>query len=122
MDARTTLRPDAESAAAARRFIADVLWQRGFSNPGIENAVLLTSEAVTNAVVHAGTDVGLVVTADAFMARVEVHDGHPEPPVQLVLRPESPGGLGLNVIDALAEAWGVRQLDSGKCLWFEVRS
>ena len=120
---RTTLRADPASAAAARRFVADVLWQRGFPNDGIEDAVLLTSEAVTNAVVHARSPVQLVVTADGSMARVEIYDQHPRAPVPKRLEPEAPSGRGLHVIQAVAEAWGVeRSPGRGKCLWFELRS
>ncbi|MGH9283111.1 MAG: ATP-binding protein, partial [Acidimicrobiales bacterium] len=97
---RTTLRPDAESAAAARRFVADVLSQRGFSRSGIEDAVLMTSEAVTNVVVHAGTALDLIVMADARLARVEVHDADPTDLVPAPARPEEAAGLGLRVIDA----------------------
>lgn len=122
VDARTTLRADPGSAAAARRFVADVLWQRGFSRSGIEAAVLITSEVVTNAVVHAGTEVDVVVVADGGQARVEVHDGRPDPPVPQPLEPEIPTGFGMHVIDAVAECWGVREHDGGKCVWFEVRA
>lgn len=122
MDARTRLRADLGTAAAARRFVADVLWQRGFSRSGIEDAVLITSEVVTNAVIHAGTDVDVVVVADAGQARVEVHDGLPEPPVRQPLQPDHPNGFGLHVVDAVAECWGVREFEGGKCVWFEVRS
>ncbi len=122
MDVRTTLRADVDSAAAARRFVADVLWQRGFPRSGIEDAVLMTSEAVTNAVLHAGTDVGLVVVADGVQARVEVYDGHAGTPVRQSLRLGEPSGMGLHLIDSIAEAWGVLELDTGKCIWFEVRA
>ena len=123
VDIRTTLPPDPGSAAAARRFVADVLMQRGFSNSTIQDAVLLASEAVTNAIVHAGTDVDVVVVTDSSMARVEVHDRDPSLPVTLALRPDLARGRGLHVIEALSEAWGIsHQGESGKCIWFELRS
>lgn len=118
---RTTLPPHATSPAAGRRFVADVLWQRGFSTEVIDDAVLLTSEAVTNAVVHAGTPIDLVVTVDAAMARIEIHDGHPDLPVVGNPAPDDVSGRGLRVIEALAEAWGVHHSSDGTCLWFEIR-
>ena len=118
---RTTLPPHSTSPAAGRRFVADVLWQRGFSTEVIDDAVLLTSEAVTNAVVHAGTPIDVVVTVDAAMARIEVHDGHPGIPVVRDPAPDAASGRGLRVIDSVAEAWGVRRSDHGTCLWFEMR-
>jgi anti-sigma regulatory factor (Ser/Thr protein kinase) len=123
VDTRTTLGADAGSAAAARRFVADVLNQRGFSKSAIEDAVLLASEVVTNAVLHAGGSVDVVVIADSSMARVEVHDDHPSHPVLLTSGPEATFGRGLRVIEALAGGWGVDDRgDRGKCVWFEVRS
>jgi anti-sigma regulatory factor (Ser/Thr protein kinase) len=118
---RTTLPPHPTSPAAGRRFVADVLWQRGFATAVIDDAVLLTSEAVTNAVVHAGTPIDVVVTVDAAMARIEVHDGQPDLPVARDPAPDDASGRGLRVIEALAEAWGVQHSVDGTCLWFELR-
>ena len=118
---RTRLPPDPTSPAIGRRFVADVLWQRGFPTDAIDDAVLLASEAITNAVVHAGTPVDVVVVADASMARIEVHDGCPVSPLVGDAAAERWGGRGLRVIQALAEAWGFRGSGDGKCLWFEVR-
>ena len=124
--ARTSLGWNEASPGSARRFVADVLWTRGFAKACIEQAVLLTSEAVTNAVVHAGSGVDLAVLADHPMARVEVYDSksslaHPvvaQPPKSL-----APSGRGLQLIAALSEAWGVEELgEAGKCVWFEVRA
>ena len=122
VDVRTTLRPDAGSAAAARRFVADVLSQRGFSRSGIEDAVLMTSEAFTSLIVRSGSEVGLLVVADAGLARVEVHDAKPgSPTIERSTAQDGPE-LGLRVIDAVAEAWGVDDVGDGRCIWFEVRS
>ena len=101
--------------------MADVLWQRGFATEIIDDAVLLTSEAVTNAVVHAGTPIDVVVTVDAAMARIEVHDRQPDLPVVRDPDPDAASGRGLRVIEAMAEAWGVQPTGDGTCLWFELR-
>lgn len=118
----TTLPPHPTSAAAARRFVADVLLQGGFPTDAVHDAVLLTSEAVANAVVHAGTVIDLVVVADPSMARIEVHDRHPGFPVVRDDSPDAVSGRGLRVVQALAEAWGVDRGDASKCVWFEVRA
>lgn len=101
--------------------MADVLCQRGFSRDAIDDAVLITSEAVTNAVLHAGTDIDVVVVADGAMARVEIHDGLPRTPKVAEPTTDSPSGRGLHVVAQLAEAWGVTKADGGKYLWFELR-
>ncbi|WP_328332815.1 MULTISPECIES: ATP-binding protein [unclassified Streptomyces] len=83
-------------------------------------AELLTSELVTNALVH--TDRGAVVTAGVGPAglRVEVRDftnGQPEP---RGATDESTHGRGLLLVQALADAWGVRTHEVGKSVWFEL--
>ncbi|MGH9152997.1 MAG: ATP-binding protein [Acidimicrobiales bacterium] len=118
---RTTLPPDPTSAAAGRRFVADVLWQRGFPTEVIDDAVLLTSEAITNAVVHAGTAVDVVVAVDSLTARVEIHDRRPGAAEVVHAAAEAPRGRGLRVVAAVADAWGCRPTGSGKCVWFELR-
>lgn len=125
-DLRTSLGWDNASPALARRFVAEVLRARGFGKVCVEQAVLLTSEAVTNAVVHAGSGVDLAVIAHHPMARVEVYDS--ESSVAHSVVPQWPellasSGRGLQLIAALAEAWGVQELgQAGKCVWFEVRA
>jgi len=118
---RTTLPPDPTSVAAGRRFVADVLWQRGFPTEVIDDAVLLASEAITNAVVHAGTAVDVVVAVDSFTARVEIHDRRPGAAEVVHADAEAPCGRGLRVVAAVADAWGCHPTGPGKCVWFELR-
>ena len=124
--ARTSLGWNETSPGSARRFVADVLWARGFAKACIEQAVLLTSEAVTNAVIHARSGVDLAVLADHPMARVEVYDyksSLTHPVVNHWPNSLASSGRGLQLIAALAEAWGVEELgEAGKCVWFEVRA
>lgn len=123
MNARTSLECAATSAASARHFVAGVLSSSGFANNCVETAVLLTSEIVTNAVVHAKSALELVVIVDHPMARVQVFDADPTPPVPRLPAVAASRGRGMLVLDALAEAWGFEQLGlAGKYVWFEVRS
>ncbi|RCH64106.1 ATP-binding protein [Streptomyces sp. SDr-06] len=86
-----------------------------------EVAELLTSELVTNALVH--TDHGAVVTATVGEngLRVEVRDFVSARPT-----PNAPSaddgthGRGLLLVQALADAWGVREHGMGKVVWFEL--
>ena len=118
---RTTFPAVPETAAAARRFVADVLLDSGLSDHVVEDAVLLTSEAVTDNLTHSATAVDLVVIADESMARVEVHDlswEGPATPCSVDVSAER-----LRVIEAVAEAWSIGTCpDHGRCLWFELRS
>lgn len=118
---RTSFPAVPATAAAARRFVADVLLDRGLSDHVVEDAVLLTSEAVTENLAHSGAAMDLVVIADESMARVEVHDLSSEgaaPPSLVEVSAER-----LRVIEAVAEAWSIDTCpDHGRCLWFELRS
>ena len=98
-------------------------------------ATLLTSELVTNAVIHpglrAGGSVGLRITVFGNRIRVEVtdtgsgFDAATLPPA----RPGEAGGHGLFVVDGLSSRWGTtRRAVSGGvaaggevfCVWFEL--
>lgn len=97
------------------------------SPPGAYDAhalVLLTSELVSNAVLHAGmaaTQDIVVTVADGKCLRVEVLDMGPafDPPDQRI-RWEANGGWGLRLVDRLAERWGTEREDGGNKVWFEL--
>ncbi|MEV7281378.1 ATP-binding protein [Streptomyces sp. NPDC093111] len=84
-------------------------------------AELLTSELVTNALIH--TDNGAVVTATVApeQLRVEVRDF-----VSGLHRSRAPRaeegthGRGLVLVQALADSWGVENHGVGKVVWFEL--
>ncbi len=82
--------------------------------------VLLTSEVVTNAVLHARTEARLTVVVSYGSVRVEVIDGEPREPVPRVAAVDDTSGRGLQLVDALSSRWGVESLADGKRVWFEV--
>ena len=87
-----------------------------------EDVRLLVSELVTNSVRHAGQPPGAPVHLRAVavdgVLRVEVHDEGRGP-----VRQRDPdavhGGLGLCLVDRLAERWGVTSEPSTR-VWFEL--
>ncbi|MEO3763089.1 ATP-binding protein [Streptomyces sp. B5E4] len=95
----------------------------GWGLAGIEgSAVLVVSELVTNAVVHAGVSPGRDV-ATRFVrqdggVRIEVHDASDVWPVPRV--PGDDGGFGLHLVDEFAAAWGVEEREIGKTVWAVV--
>jgi DNA-binding NarL/FixJ family response regulator len=118
--ASTSLAGDPRSAGEARRFVATALegWQLG---PLLETVTLLTSELVTNAILHAGSEVDVVVRLTGEAARVEVTDRSDLPPAPRTPAEEESSGRGLSLVEALARRWGTRRLVSGgKTVWFEV--
>jgi anti-sigma regulatory factor (Ser/Thr protein kinase) len=108
------------SVREARVFTGDVLADGGVERSIIEVAVLLVSELVTNAIVHARGSICVTVHADAHWVRIEVEDhGRGRP----VLRPATQNqakGRGLGVIDKLATDWGTEQRATHKVVWFEI--
>ncbi|GFH38162.1 ATP-binding protein [Streptomyces pacificus] len=86
-----------------------------------EDVLMVVSEMVTNACLHAGGPLELVLDCTSERLRIEVSDGSPEAP-----RPRPyphsavPGGHGLVVLRRLARAWGSVRRDSGKTVWAEV--
>jgi anti-sigma regulatory factor (Ser/Thr protein kinase) len=120
LESRTTLTPEAESAAVARAFVTETLLLWGAERM-LESATLLTSELVTNAVLYAGSDIQLIVRQSGRRIRVEVRDGNPQVPVRRFPTEESVSGRGLALVEALAAAWGVDRVPhDGKTVWFEV--
>jgi anti-sigma regulatory factor (Ser/Thr protein kinase) len=122
--------PEPEAAAAARRFVREILrsWQRAGIGPGqdglVDDAVLLTSELVTNAVLHAGTSLHLTCRLVGDAVEVAVVDYSPG---QLVtgaqpggLAAERTGGRGLGLPAKLASSWGVTYTPRSKTVWFRI--
>jgi anti-sigma regulatory factor (Ser/Thr protein kinase) len=119
--AAIVLRSEAASVPAARRFVASMLnsWE---SEDDEEVVALLTSEMVSNAVRHAVGDVTvevMLVTPEEL--RVGTWDQSPELPVVRHARPDVVGGHGLQIVEALAQRWGVERCPDHKIVWFEAR-
>ncbi|MET9139063.1 ATP-binding protein [Streptomyces parvulus] len=113
-------RADLRAVPEARLALRELL--RHWGDPGqSEIAELLTSELVTNALVH--TDEGAVLTATVGprAVRVEVRDYVGRPPRPRTPDPEeSTNGRGLVLVRSLADDWGVRPCEVGKSVWFEL--
>ena len=119
-EAKTHFSSHPTSAAAARRFVHDVLveWTVPVED---EDAVLLcTDELVTNAIVHVASDIEVVVCWDHGLVRVEVHDRSTRPPLRQVHPLLAEHGRGLQLVESMAQRWGVASVDGGKAVWFEV--
>ncbi|WP_236653600.1 ATP-binding protein [Streptacidiphilus melanogenes] len=110
-----------------RDFVRACLDERGWlDGPGdeqravVEDVLLMTSELVTNACLHAGGPRQLVVSSTGGRLRVEVEDGTDQPPVVRAAVPAHPGGHGLRVLQRLSHAWGCEPRKDGKAVWFEI--
>jgi PAS domain S-box-containing protein len=117
---QVTLAPAAESARTARRLVADVLASAG-AEDFTDTATLLTSELVTNGIVHAHTDLQVTVEATRTWLRVEVIDGNPQLPGRRDYDEGATTGRGMEMVELLADDFGVEPLDDdGKRVWFRL--
>jgi anti-sigma regulatory factor (Ser/Thr protein kinase) len=114
---RMSLEPDPRSAGAAREVVAQACDRWGMSSVSA-SATLVVSELVTNALPHAGSDVGLSVARCGRRLRVAVRDASSERPQPQPVEPSRPRGRGLLLVAAVADAWGVLPAgDGGKVVW-----
>jgi PAS domain S-box-containing protein len=90
----------------------------------VGDVMLMTSELVTNAIRHggaAGPDdrIRLRALRRGRRGRIEIRDDGPgfaaSPP-----RPTAEGGMGLELVDRLADAWGTDRRGRTTLVWFEV--
>ncbi|MFG2884627.1 ATP-binding protein [Streptomyces sp. NPDC048297] len=113
-------RADLGAVPRARRELRELL--RHWGRPGrSEIAELLTSELVTNALVHTDEDAVLTAVVSSDALRVEVRDFVARcPRVRAPDTGDDTHGRGLVLVQSLADAWGVRPHDIGKSVWFEL--
>jgi PAS domain S-box-containing protein len=86
-----------------------------------DDALLLLSETLTNAVQHADGPIGLHLHRTATDLTIEVSDRSPQLPQPRQAPEDSESGRGLLLVRALAAGWGVRPTDEGKTTWFTLR-
>jgi anti-sigma regulatory factor (Ser/Thr protein kinase) len=104
----------------ARRDVLDLLHDCGVDDLD-DVAALLTSELVTNSVVHAASDVEVCCRIEARRVRVAVTDTSSATPIPGVFGSTGVGGRGMLILSALADAWGTEVADgNGKSVWFEL--
>lgn len=123
--AAATFDPVARSVATARAFVRDTLQGWGYTDV-VDDAVVLTSELVTNAVIHAGTAADVLCLRTEDGVRVEIADHYPER--EIPLQPaaldlgsmDSENGRGLLLCAALASRWGVEYSPTRKHVWFQL--
>jgi anti-anti-sigma factor len=115
------LAPTTSAPAAAREFVRDLCRYWKLALPGkdvTEDAVLVADELVTNAVLHARTEIRLRVELRGDRLHVAVRDGSPRLLRVVGSAPEAVGGRGLVLVEGIAHAWGVRRdTGGGKVVW-----
>jgi DNA-binding NarL/FixJ family response regulator len=117
--ARAKLEAQPQSAASARRFVDETLhrWQ---CDELFDVVGLLTSELVTNAILHAQSEIELSVSMTPDAIRIDVVDHSASMPTPRAAAQEDTSGRGLGLVEALATSWGVDERPGGKSVWFEL--
>src|SRR5207302_1496481 len=117
--ARAKRQPQPQSAASARRFVDETL-HRWHCDELFDVVALLTSELVTNAILHAHSEIELNVAMTPDVIRIDVADHSASMPSRREAHEEDTSGCGLGLVEALATAWGVDERPGGKSVWFEL--
>ncbi|WP_329464847.1 ATP-binding protein [Streptomyces sp. NBC_01431] len=114
----------------ARDFTRQALYDWGWlpassaeSRAAAEDVLLVVSELVTNACLHAEGPEGLRVSRTAKVLRLEVSDlGAGQPAPRTPHRAGRPGGHGMFIVQRLCLDWGVIRTPgvAGKTVWAEL--
>jgi len=120
---RTGLRmASTPEAPALARSLVDESCERWQVSPDVTEALrLISTELVTNVVLHAGTPMQLILRRTRRHIHVAVIDEEPRlaerrPPAS----PQSPNGRGLIFVEAFSAAWGCTPTATGKSTWATV--
>ncbi|MFE9997604.1 ATP-binding protein [Streptomyces avermitilis] len=113
------------SVAVARGHVRELLAAWNTDAETCDNAVLVASELVTNAIMHTAS--GRIVCrlrTDGARVRIEVEDEHRGQtlPAQCRPEPDDQGGRGLLLVGALSSDWGVKNsaYGPGHIVWAEL--
>jgi anti-sigma regulatory factor (Ser/Thr protein kinase) len=97
---------DPACASTARQIVRDALGGR-LSDQGLEQALLATSELVTNAWKHGEGAIELKLACGAQTLRIEVIDEGSGAVSEIREQPaDESGGWGLRIVDHVAAQWG----------------
>jgi PAS domain S-box-containing protein len=113
------LPPRPSSVAAARGLVRELLTVARRDDL-LDDAVLLVSEIVTNALIHAGSSMRVQGRVGELGLRVEVSDTSPHHPALRDYADTASTGRGLTLLVELVDKWGVSPAEVGKTVWFEL--
>ncbi|HUR51285.1 MAG TPA: ATP-binding protein [Mycobacteriales bacterium] len=120
--ARLELAAEPAASREARQATRSVL--QGWQVPAqvVDDALLVVSELVTNAVRHAGesSTLELELDQDGSSLRVALADGSTESPSPRPAPHAAEGGRGMTIMAALSDRWGIAPHNGGKQVWWEV--
>jgi anti-sigma regulatory factor (Ser/Thr protein kinase) len=119
---RIVVSADTDASRVAREFVEH--HSDSLDRDVVDDAKLMVSELVTNAVMHGQPAITLCVTLDPPLIGVSVQDEGEDMPPTAVRAPAltAASGRGLMIIDSIASRWGVvpRESGPGKTVWFRL--
>ncbi|WP_432497245.1 SpoIIE family protein phosphatase [Kineococcus gypseus] len=120
-EAALPLTADARAVAQARWFLRTALTAWGAGDL-LDEAELVLSELVTNAVVHTESAAAVQLRYDRAARRLtlSVQDRSTRHPRQRHAGADALGGRGLGIVEAVADDWGVSVEGDGKTVWAEL--
>jgi CheY-like chemotaxis protein len=110
---------DVVAVREARALVRQLLLDWGYDDL-IDDATLVVSELVTNAVAHTRSNFAVVVNRSGGGVRIEVRDQGPGTPDPKPFSDSAEDGRGLMIVSALASAWGVDTAPPSKTVWVEL--
>ena len=115
-----TVDADPRAPSMARAFVRETVT---FGDEEfVADVALVTSELVTNAVIHARTPVEIGVVRDGERVLVSVGDRNLARPEQQPYSDKRTSGRGLRIVRGLVDSWGVTAHSGGKSVWFTLRA
>jgi anti-sigma regulatory factor (Ser/Thr protein kinase) len=120
---QTRLPADARAPALARTFLRAAACETHHARV-VDDAELLVSELVTNAVLHGAPPITMRVECDGSNGlRVSVTDRSADPARVREADPADESGRGMRLVDVISDDWGVEpRTGAGKDVWFRLRS
>ena len=116
---KVDLPPEPRSATRARQLTREQL-ASACPEEAVEVAALLVTELVSNAILHARTDIVLIVDVVPGRVVLRVRDGSDIAPVARGYGTEAATGRGIALVEQLASEWGVDHADGGKEVWCRI--
>jgi anti-sigma regulatory factor (Ser/Thr protein kinase) len=113
------LAADLAAVRRARHFVRNHCLAAGVSEDVADTIELLTSETVTNAIIHGRSEARLRALVRPDVVRVEIGDDNARHPQRAERNDQALDGRGLDIVELLARSWGVHDEEGGKVVWFE---
>ncbi len=114
--------PAQDAVAEVRRTVVATLREWCVTGTAADHVELLTSELVTNAILHGRPPIRLRLRLGEGHVVLEVHDSATYLPRRQRPTPTDEHGRGLQLVTLLADRWGTRATPEGKAVWCVVRT